>query len=401
MTAETLEHRGRPSTPEGVPALARCVGDAAVFAREHWARAPLHRPGADPGAFSDLFSFDDVDALIASAMLRAPAFRMVKDGTPLPAERYTKSGRVGSRPLTDLADPGKVFEEFRLGATLVLQSVHRYWPPLTAFCRDLELALTHPVQVNIYVTPPASRGLGVHHDGHDVFVLQVFGRKQWDVYDVGDDDGRGERLIAAELQPGDAMYLPRAYPHAARTTETPSVHLTIGVLPTTWREVLQHAVEGVLADRAFAEPLPVGYADQPERLAGAVAQQLGEVASRLDKLDPAAIAEDAAVRFWSTRPPLLAGQMRQVLALDAIDDATVVQRRERAVCRIGRSGDQVVLILGDRRVLLPERAEPGLRAVLDRGRFAVGDLAGVLDERSRLVLVRRLVREGLLEATLG
>ena len=34
----------------GDAALARCVGDTGRFVREHWARAPLYRPGADGGA---------------------------------------------------------------------------------------------------------------------------------------------------------------------------------------------------------------------------------------------------------------------------------------------------------------------------------------------------------------
>jgi hypothetical protein len=37
--------------------------------------------------------------------------------------------------------------------------------------------------------------------------------------------------------------------------------------------------------------------------------------------------------------------------------------------------------------------------VLAAGSFAVGELAPFLDGPSRLVLVRRLVREGLLEST--
>jgi bifunctional lysine-specific demethylase and histidyl-hydroxylase NO66 len=36
--------------------------------------------------------------------------------------------------------------------------------------------------------------------------------------------------------------------------------------------------------------------------------------------------------------------------------------------------------------------------ILARDRLAVGDLAGHLDPPSRLVLVRRLIREGLLES---
>jgi uncharacterized RmlC-like cupin family protein len=374
------------------------VGEPARFAVEHWGRAPLHRPGADAAAYADLFSLADVDSLISSASLRTPAFRLVRDGRPLPEGSYTKSGRIGSRAVSDLADPGLVFEQFRGGATIVLQSVHRYWAPLTRFCRELELALTHPVQVNIYVTPPASRGLGVHHDGHDVFVLQVHGRKRWDVFDVGDDDGAGERRVEAELEPGDALYLPKAFPHAARTTETASVHLTIGVLATSWREVLRQAVDEALADPAFSEPLPVGFAEEPSALSAAVAAQLGDLAGRLEKQDAQALSRDAAERFWSSRPPILTGQLQQLLALDAIDDTTPMRVRPGSVCRLSRAGDRLAVVLGDRRLSMPAWVEPAVRAMLDRGTFRVGELAEHLDQRSRLVLVRRLVREGLLLA---
>jgi cupin superfamily protein len=379
----------------GSPALERCVGDVDGFAREYWARAPLYRPGADAAAFRDLLGVADVDHLISSVMLRTPAFRLVSQGKPLAPGTYTKSGRVGSRPVSDLADPGKVYEHFRRGATIVLQSLHRYWPPLTRFCRELELAITHPVQVNVYATPPASQGLGVHHDSHDVFVLQVYGRKRWDVYEVGDDTGTGETRIAAELRPGDAMYIPTTFPHAARTAETASIHLTIGILTTTWRDVLSRCADEVLTDAAYAQPLPIGYADRPSALGPAVADQLRELASRLDKLDPGQVAEETAGRFWSSRPPMLDGQLQQLLALEAIDDATVLRRRPGAVCHLGSDGEQLVLALGDRELRVPGWLEPAIRHLLEAEPLAVGDLAEHLDPQSRLVLARRLVREGL------
>jgi hypothetical protein len=164
----------------------------------------------------------------------------------------------------DLADPGCVYELFDGGATIVLQSLHRFWPPLARFGRDLELALTHPVQVNAYITPPASRGLGVHHDEHDVFVLQVYGRKRWDVHDP--DGGPGDQLIVAELAPGDCLYIPQRFPHAAWTAETASVHLTVGVVPTTWGDVLRRAVAAAVEEALSDTPLPAGYATDPAAL---------------------------------------------------------------------------------------------------------------------------------------
>jgi uncharacterized RmlC-like cupin family protein len=377
-------------------ALARCVGDPGRFVGEYWGRAPLYRPGADAAAFADLFSLGDVDHILSSTTPRYPAFRMVKDGKQLDRRSYTRPGRVGGQPVDDLADPGGVYELFDGGATIVLQSLHRFWPPLTRLARDLELALTHPVQVNAYITPPASRGLGVHHDEHDVFVLQVYGHKQWDVHDP---DGKpGDRLIVAELAPGDCLYIPQRFPHAAWTAATASVHLTVGVVPTTWADVLRRAVVSVVEDALSGEPLPAGFAADPAALTAGVAEQLGEVRRRLDKLDPGAIAVAAADRFWSSRPPILAGQLQQLLGLEEIGEDTVVRRRPGAVCRLRQHHDRLKVLLGDRVLHMPARLAPVMRVILASDRLTVRDLAGHLDPSSRLVLVRRLIREGLLES---
>src|SRR5215217_5208203 len=371
----------------GGDALARCVGDTGRFVSEHWARAPLYRPGADTGGFADLFSLGDVDHILSSTTPRYPAFRMVKDGRQLDRRSYTRPGRVGGQPVDDLADPRRMYELFDGGATIVLQSLHRFWPPLTRLGRDLELALTHPVQVNAYITPPASQGLGVHRDTHDVFVLQVHGRKRWDVHDP---DGRAsERLLGAELAPGDCLYIPQRFPHAARTAETASVHLTVGVVATTWGDVARRAVTSAVEGALSGEPLPAGYAADPATLTAGLAEQLTEVRRRLDKLDPAAIAEAAADRFWSSQPPLLAGQLQELLALEEIGDDTMVRRRPGARCRLRRREDRLEVLLGDRTLLMPARLAPAMRVVLAGERLAVADLAGYLDPPSRLVLVRR------------
>jgi lysine-specific demethylase/histidyl-hydroxylase NO66 len=396
MPTPTSPTGNDPADDAVADALARCVGDPGRFVDEHWARAPLFRPGADAAAYADLFSLGDVDHILSSTAPRYPAFRMVKDGRQLDRRSYTRLGRVGGQPVDDLADPRRLYELFYGGATIVLQSLHRFWPPLSRFGRDLELALTHPVQVNAYITPPASQGLGVHRDEHDVFVLQVYGRKRWDVHDP---DGRPEeRLIVAELAPGDCLYIPQRFPHAARTAATASVHLTVGVVPTTWADAMRREVISVVEDALSGEPLPAGFAADPAGLAAGVAEQRGVVRRRLHKLDPGANATAAADRFWSSRPPHLSGQLQQLLALEEIGEDTVVQKRPGAVCRLRQREERLEVLLGDRLLHMPARLAPAMQAILASERLAVGDLAAHLDPPSRLVLVRRLVREGLLES---
>jgi lysine-specific demethylase/histidyl-hydroxylase NO66 len=188
----------------------------------------------------------------------------------------------------------------------------------------------------------------------------------------------GAKLIDAELTPGDALYIPRQFPHAARTATSASAHLTVGVLTVKWVELLREAVGQAIADL--------------------VKERLTELKDRLDGVETAALAERAALRFWSGRGPVLTGQLEQLLHLDALDDRSVLRRRPGMVCRLEQHGDRLRLLLGDRELDLPAFAEPALALILERDRFSVADLVEHLDERSRLVLVRRLVREGLLEA---
>ena len=64
----------------------------------------------------------------------------------------------------------------------MLQALHRVWPPIIDFCQQLAADLGHPVQANAYVTPPQNQGFDDHYDVHDVFVLQVAGRKRWSIH---------------------------------------------------------------------------------------------------------------------------------------------------------------------------------------------------------------------------
>ena len=67
------------------------------------------------------------------------------------------------------------------------------------------------------------------------------------------------------------------------------------------------------------------------------------------------------------------------------------------MCEIRPRDDRLEILLGDRALDLPGWLEPALRHIVASDRFRPRDLAPEIgDLASRLVLIRRLVREGLL-----
>lgn len=336
--------------------------------------------------------------------LRLPFFRLVKDGTTLPSSEYTKRGRTGSTTVTGIADPARIVRLFGDGATIVLQALHRYWFPLAHLARELEIELGHPIQVNAYITPPGARGLAVHEDTHDVFVLQAFGHKAWDVYErpartEGASSGdRAGPTMSVDLRAGESLYLPKGTPHGARSQESLSGHITVGILAATWADLLGTVFERLRREPQFEEPLPAGVHRDIDTLASGLAERLEEAGRWLDKVDPRTAAAEAVHRFLTTRPPRLKGLLTDMARVDAIDDASMIGRRPGSICELFRVGGRLHAMLGDRELTMPDWLEPAMERIRASGRLRVGDLAtDVPDPSSRLVLVNRLLREGLLE----
>ena len=150
---------------------------------EHWGRAPLLTRAAELGRdFTDLLDAAAVDELVSTprrCARRSCAWPRTAPSCPGPAS----PAAAGPAPASPTRPP-----------------TTRCWPrsptaprwccrPCTApgrrwstSARRLRTELGHPVQINAYITPPQNQGFAPHYDVHDVFVLQVAGRKQWTIH---------------------------------------------------------------------------------------------------------------------------------------------------------------------------------------------------------------------------
>ena len=368
------------------------------FLEEYCDRRPLIVERGEAGRFDDVLSDADVERLVCETAIRAPAFRLVRDGAQLPLAGYTKDipWRPGSFSGTALVD--RVAEEHAAGATIVLQGLHLHHHPAAVYCRGLEVALGWPVQANAYCTPSSSQGFGVHHDTHDVFVLQVSGHKRWRIYaplvelpmkdqrwSASGADAVGEPLHDITLRAGDTLYMPRGWPHEAAAADTASLHITVGLHPPTRLDALRMALASCADDVEFRRAL-----DADGELPPALAERLAA------RLSPHDVARRARRHFVDTRRPILDGQLSQMRGLDALTVDTPLARRATVIADLDDAADGgVALRFEGKQVRFPAKVAAAVAAVhAATAPFTAAELPGRLDAAGRLVLVRRLVREG-------
>lgn len=396
--------------------LSRCIAiDPEVFAAEYWGRRPLlSHADALPRDFCDLLSPAMVDELIAERGVRAPFIRLAKEGQVLAKDSYLGPAGFGAE-IADQVDPAKVLTQLAAGATVVLQGLHRLWPPLIDFTHRAVADIGHPVQVNAYITPPGNRGFDFHHDVHDVFVLQIAGSKRWIVHepvhahplpdqswtqfrDLIDERVTADPVIDTALTEGDALYLPRGWVHAAQALDTTSIHLTVGVSATTGVDVARAVLDELAGIDEFRAPLPLGIDPAAgDHTAAIAAKVIAQMVGHLQE-DAAALSTAAAERLQArhrsrTRPEAL----RPLESLRAAEHAATVRVRRReglaASVRHGADG-RVSLHLTDKTVTFPALCAAALEEILG-GRVADADTLPGLDGADGAVLLRRLLREGV------
>ncbi len=382
-----------PSPPSALARLLSPVDEAAFF-ETWWEEQPLHVERGDAEHFAELLSARAIEGALTRGALRFPDAQMTRDGAPVPAPEYADdAGRL-------LAP--RVARHHRDGATLVLSRADREVEALAALVRELQHHLGWPCQANAYLSPAGNRGFAAHHDTHDVFVLQVAGRKTFRFYSGGpelpfcderyDPSMAGERTPGefVELSAGDTLYIPRGIVHDARAHDDgPSLHITVGVFPVVLRDVLREAMQ-VMAERDPAlrrsVPRPTGAAIDPgwleslRRAGEPSSDALAEALSRLR--DEAAIgnADDAI------------GSLTSAAVRSDIDDATILVLEPSV--QLDRRGTRSKLRLPGRIVELDGALAAAVEPLVAAGRGEVGSLRG-LDPQRRTALARRLLDEGV------
>ncbi len=385
--------------------LARLIhpSPAGGFFDTHFETGVLHVARENRSYYHSLLRMEEIDRVLTTLHLSHPAVHMANAAKDLKPGDYTYP--------SGLIDIARLYQEYADGGTIVLNNLEGSIPSLMDLCRSMEAEFSCRFQCNIYVTPGgAAQGLKTHYDTHDVFVLQIEGKKHWRIYDMPvERPFRGQEFTPEKykpgdltmefvLHPGDMVYVPRGVMHDATSGEEDSCHITLGVLPTSWTDLLLEAIARVaLEDSELRRTLPPGFAHQGFDRTAARGMFKELMARVTEKADVDGAFDHFAEDLVSTRHPLLYGQMQQIHALAKLTADDRAGARPNLLYHLSKTDTHVTVAAYGGRITLPLHAAEPLEHALTQDEYRIGDLPGDLDDPGKLVLVRRLVREGLVE----
>ena len=379
--------------------------DSDTFLRTCWGQNFLHVPGTR-GKFSDLLPWTALNQILEQHRLDTPRLRLTREGSPVPATSFLSYQANRRRPGQSIARVrgADLERELREGATLVLDAVDELHPPVTEVAESLERLFRVRIQVNAYAGWRTSHGFDLHWDDHDVFILQVAGRKHWKVYGMTrkyplarDVEPTTEKpdtpLWEAMLEDGDLLYIPRGWWHVATPLNEPTLHLTVGVNNPTGADLLTWFVDRLRASEDVRRDLPM-FAGPEEQ--NALARRLRDLLA--NGWNDGVITEYFADADTKARP-----RTRVRLPFGATSDvlppAELPFRVKWSVPRLPQmettDSEIHVLALG-RRWRFASAARPLLDRLASGAAYSVAELAtSGVDEKTVRAFVRELVVNGL------
>jgi hypothetical protein len=380
--------------------------EADTFFRDSWEKQPLAVVRDDPAYYQGLFSRRDLDDLIA--FTRPKFFDNLQPGAP-PRLNVVHGWLPHEEPFAgyypNLADVRRAVAH---GKTLLITGMQQRWPAVAAMGRALETFFGCMVHTNLYFTPPGAQGFDPHYDTHEVFVLQIDGDKHWRLYGPGKElplpndksaiskEQLGPPTQEVLLRSGDLLYLPRGHIHEAHTSESASLHLTVGVNVLRWLDLLQLALSrAAAADVRFRRSLPVGLlcADaSPPSLRDKFHEAIQHFAKNADLEGAVGAMAEAFVGGMAALP----GDYFAAEDLDGIDLDAVLEKARGVLCRVIQRSDKVTLLAPGARIDGPANLGPAMRYIAQAQRFTPAELPDNLTPEAKLALVRRLLRERVL-----
>ncbi len=237
-----IEVQARPGLPLGMP--------AATFLRDYWQKRPL----LIRQAFPDFETPVQPEDLAGLACEETALARVISH------DRATDGWTVRTGPFQEEDFPGMPDHDW----TLLVQDVDKWDPDVRALIQHFDF-LPRWRMDDVMISFAATGGsVGAHVDQYDVFLLQAYGHRRWQIDASESINGKRPPLDFRDdvdikllkrfkvthdwvLAPGDMLYLPPNVPHNG-VAEDPCLTFSFGMRAPAAAELISDYLDTLIMD---------------------------------------------------------------------------------------------------------------------------------------------------------
>jgi len=128
-----------------------------------------------------VISFDEINQIIYAWDPADLMLRLHQGGTTVPPTIYTETYQDVTAFRARIL-PEKFVALLNTGATLLLNRLERKSPMVGKLCHEISQFASEYAVANGYAAVGGEGTFGQHWDTHDVFAVQLLGRKHWKVF---------------------------------------------------------------------------------------------------------------------------------------------------------------------------------------------------------------------------
>tara|TARA_Y100000588_G_C14196450_1_gene900453 strand:+ start:370 stop:1329 length:960 start_codon:yes stop_codon:yes gene_type:complete len=233
------------------------------------------QPWIGKGAIKDIsgfFSYGQFEALLNQTGIWAPGrLQVVLDNKPIPQsdlfppqQNTTGGGNALNTQVLENA--------LKRGSSIILNDISGLSPGVMQIREFLANWTMGKLDCNLYYSQKDHQAFPVHFDVHDVFAIQVEGKKHWQVFDeyaeypinhphftnaryMNPQNVQGSPILDFVFEEGDLLYIPSGFPHHASCREGRSLHLSFGLVEMLGMDVISQAFEYGIKEKFFRTPL--------------------------------------------------------------------------------------------------------------------------------------------------
>ena len=295
--------------------------------------------------------------------------------------------------------------------TLLVQAVDQFVPEVAELLEAFKFLPKWRIDDVMVSFAVPGGGVGPHYDNYDVFLLQGYGKRRWQVGQMCDSDSpmlqHADLKILAEfvkteewvLEPGDMLYLPPRLAHCG-TAEDDCMTYSVGFRAPSAAEVLTHFTDFLgqfLPDEerySDADAVPTSDPTQIQR----------DALDRLKALLTEHMSDERLLMTWFGQfmtepkyPEMIAGiEIDAEAFLASLDNGAILVRNPSARMAWSEVGDDLVLFASGQSRLLSDNLRELLKLVCAADALHIENLGPWLANDEARNLLVELVKQGSL-----